>query len=354
MWYSSSDAVAELFQAFARKAKDAGSNPARISMTPQQCIQTHLEALADVPHIRATGDIVHDIYTALMSKKFRKYSSTGTQKENIRAAIQEHIKDQTPIRIAFPFGAYKLWRFAESPEPDWAELFTLMYFARWVAPVCALYQPGVHIEFISDAVIVERMNNIPKADTDAYDKKLNELFAFIKKYVSDNLTFSLFQIGDLYTPQEFEVDLAARMQEITDQNNGGYRRVPDEEIASIELNVRPAVGQTDDPQRREKVDLLHYGYYAVTKRRPYIRNPKNIIAFTFPLPTYPTCIAVGTTKRSVAKFWAGVGALKKEGDSYGEVVLSPEQEKRAQYNWQDVSIPNLQGKNFNRIRVLEP
>jgi hypothetical protein len=286
-----------------------------------------------------------------MSKKFRKYSSTQEQKNNIKHSIQQHVAEATPIRLVWPFGAYKLWRFEEAPEPDWAELFTLIHFARWLAPVCALYAPGVQVEFISDAVVVERMNNIPKADTDAYDKKLNELFACIKKFTPSNLAFSLFQIGSMYSAEEFDADLAARMQEIMDQNNGEYRILDDEDRASIELNVKLAPGQADNPLWREKVDVIHYGYYAVTKRRPYIRNSKNIVVFAFPLPSYPTCIAVGTTKRSVAKFWAGVGALQKEGDSYGELVLSPEQEKHAQYEWVGISIPDLEGKNFKKIRI---
>jgi hypothetical protein len=119
----------------------------------------------------------------------------------------------------------------------------------------------------------------------------------------------------------------------------------------IELNVRLLPGQSDDPLWREKVDVLHNAYYAVKKRRPFNRAPEKIAAFVTPLPNY-NCIAVGTTKTSIAKFWAGVGALHRRGDSYIETVLSPNQLEHAACSWEPMRIAGLTGKNFNRVRIL--
>ena len=117
-----------------------------------------------------------------MSKKFRKYSNTEEQKVGIKKAIALNVEKQTPIKFGFPFGAYKLWRFEESPEVDWAELFTLMYYMRWLKPIAEMYTPGVHFEFLSDGVVIERMNNISRAEMDAYARTLSDLFTFLKTY----------------------------------------------------------------------------------------------------------------------------------------------------------------------------
>lgn len=67
---------------------------------------------------------------------------------------------------------------------------------------------------------------------------------------------------------------------------------------------------------------------------------------------YSGWVAVGSTKRSYAKFWAAVGVLEKAGDSFNELVLTPRQLEAAKFGWEDVQIEALKGKNFSKIRVL--
>lgn len=64
------------------------------------------------------------------------------------------------------------------------------------------------------------------------------------------------------------------------------------------------------------------------------------------------CIPVGTTKTSVAKFWPGVGVLKKKDDEFIEYVLSPSQLEKSEFIFEDISIEGLVGKNFNKIRII--
>ena len=63
-------------------------------------------------------------------------------------------------------------------------------------------------------------------------------------------------------------------------------------------------------------------------------------------------IGVGTTKKAVMKFWIGTGVLRRDGDDYDQDILSPTQLENANFEWRDISLENLDGKNFNRIRVL--
>jgi len=56
----------------------------------------------------------------------------------------------------------------ESPEVDWAEVFSLIYYTKWVKQILAIYKPGVWFDFYSDDVILEIMDNVPKEDTERY------------------------------------------------------------------------------------------------------------------------------------------------------------------------------------------
>ena len=98
--------------------------------------------------------------------------------------------------------------------------------------------------------------------------------------------------------------------------------------------------------------MVHYAYYAVKKWDGYLLQPQKIMVFPTQLRNY-NCIAPGTTKTSIAKFWAGVGALKRLGGGYIETVLSPSQVEAVETKWELMSIKGLQGKNFKKLRIIE-
>jgi hypothetical protein len=66
----------------------------------------------------------------------------------------------------------------------------------------------------------------------------------------------------------------------------------------------------------------------------------------------PNVIPIGTTKTSIVRFWVGVGALKRRGDSFIETILSPSQIEKTKAEWTPVEIKGLNGKNFKKIRVI--
>lgn len=345
MWWPSG-------KAFVRKTNIVGSIPTHISMKPEDYILnklSHLKSETTSKKVESLSDqeLEEFIFKSLMSKKFRKFAVNVDYIPKIKWAIKNSVENKLPIKLAFPFGAYKLWRLEESPEVDWAELFTLMYFTKWVKGISEIYKPGIWIDFVSDAVIVERMNNIPKSDTDTYDKSFNRLLSFLEKYLSDNIKITLTQVGSFYTEEEFNKDLEDKISAMK-KEWGGLPKLNEKTTAMVELNVKLKPDQDKDPLWREKVELLHQAYYAVSKRRPYSRAPEKILIFCTKVSN---CISVGTTKTSIAKFWAGSGALKKTKDSYQEYVLSPSQSK-TQNNFEPIKIEGLSGKNFNKIRII--
>lgn len=319
-------------------------------MTPKEFIEYRLNELKKEDKTVPIVELPDFIFKTIMSKKFRKFSVIPEYQEHIKKVISESIKDNLPIKFSFPFGGYKLWRFEETPEVDWAELFTLMYYAKWLKPICEAYEPGILFDFSSDDIIVERMNNIPKKDTEQYRKSFTDVVNFLGKYIPTNMKFTFTPISSFYTQEEFEIDLADKIEK-QKQEFGGLPVLDDKKREMVELNVKLNEGQDKDPLWREKVELIHQAYYTVDKRRPYNRASDKILAFPYPLKDGKS-IAMGTTKTSVAKFWVGVGALKKKDDGFIEYVLSPSQVETTKSTFEPISIEDLSGKNFSKLRII--
>lgn len=342
----------------ARKARDVGSIPTRISMTAQEYISSQLDLLKaplpSYPKPKNDREMIDAVLTSLMSKKFRKYSVPAKNQEIIRAAVTKNVKNIEPIKITFPFGGYKLWRLDETPEADWAELFSIMYFVRWLKPVCAMYPRGVIFTFWVDEVVISEMNNIPQADLDAYQKSFDRLLTFMEPWLPSNMKFEVFLERSQYESDEtFEMGLAVEMEKLRQARVANPQPLSAAAQRSIEMNVRLTPEQTEDPLWREKIDLMHNAYYSLQERQSRVRpsyTTENITAFAVFFE--PNVIPIGTTKTSIAKFWVGVGALQKRGDSFIETILSPSQLEKAKAALESVAIEGLYGKNFNSIRVV--
>ena len=100
------------------------------------------------------------IFAKVSSKKFRKWKLPEETVTQIKQAIKINVKNNTPIKFTFPFGGYKLWSMPSAPEVDWAEFFMIAYYHQYLAPIAAVYKPGVHFRFSSDDVIVSQMDII--------------------------------------------------------------------------------------------------------------------------------------------------------------------------------------------------
>lgn len=326
-------------------------------MTAQDYIQTKLEELArptGIDKSSNTDELVEVIFKALMSKKFRKYSANKDLQKNIRNAIKINVEKNAPINITFLHGAYKLWRLEEAPETDWAELFALMYYSNWVKPVCELYKPGVWFDFFVDDYIINRLDNIPMSDVQAYIDSYQSLIDFLKAYQPSNLKMTITTVGSQFSSEEaFDKSLRANLEKLTAETPG-LPELDEAQRAMVELNTKPTDEQLKDPKWREKVFHLHNAYMATKAEPGYHKGrPEKIMAFTQPLPS-GTTISVGTTKDSIMKFWVGVGVLKPKHDSFRQIILSPNQLENIEFISQEVRIPNLHGKNFSKIRIISP
>lgn len=324
-------------------------------MTAQDYIESRLEELRQpvvLPKPHNPEEMTQTIFQLLTSKKFRKYSLTPEYATHIREAIKENVEKDAPINVTFMGGAYKLWRLDESPESDWAELFALMYYSRWVKSVCAIYKPGVWFDFMLDDFIVSKINTATESDVTNYLASRDKLLEFLKPYQPENLHMTNTRISSLFdSVQDYETRLEAAFQQMQNELPGGIPSVDKKTLATVELNTKATPEQQADPQWREKVEMLHMAYMRIKGATGYSTMSTKIRAFTQPFPD-GTCIAVGSTKDSIVKFWVGVGVLRPKGDNYRQLVLSPSQLEQAEFSFTDTHIASLDGKNFFKIRIL--
>jgi hypothetical protein len=323
-------------------------------MTAQEYIISTLQALARPVQMEAIGNtpLEEAIFAKVMSKKFRKLKADAETIRITKKAISLAVKNNQPVTVSFLFGGNKLWRFDEAPEIDWAELFSLTYFVRWMKSIASVYQPGARLDYYSQALNVEIMNNLPLAETENYAKTFLAMLDWVKPYIPEKVTITYRQYADKFQDYaDFVHELEAAKQKTLEANGGKLPELSEKQKAATELNVRLLPGQDQDPLWREKVELIHQSIEGTeTFQRCYLNDASLILA----CPTiYKGWIAVGSTKKSYAKFWAGLGTLEKSGGTFNELVLTPRQLQTAKFNWEDINIEGLKGKNFSKIRILK-
>lgn len=324
-------------------------------MNAQVYIQSALDQLQEPLELeqpQTSDELIEVIFRLLTSKKFRKYSLTEEYAAHIKNSIKENVLSQRPINLTFLGGCYKLWRLDEAPESDWAELFAHIYFTRWVKPICAIYEPGVWFDFFLDDTIVSRINNLSELEVETYRTSRQKVLDFLKPYQPSNLTMTLTSVGSLFNSREaYNESLELNIKKLSSELPDGLPKLTEQQLAATKLNVKATPEQLADPQWREKVELVHAAYMLTKGATGYSTASDKIRVFTQPFPS-GTCIAIGTTKDSIAKFWVGIGALQPRDDSFRQIILSPNQLKLADFSWEPVNLTGLDGKNFSKIRVL--
>ncbi len=285
-----------------------------------------------------------------MSKKFRKMKAGDPCVEITKRVVAKAVKEQTPIMVTECFGGNKLWRFEEAPEIDWAELFSLFYFVDWMKYVAAVHKPGMIFDYFSQDLSVERLDNLSREEMDAYSNTFRQMIRFIEPYLPDGVSITYRRHREMFGDEsDYDKEIQAAMEKMLRDNDGKMPTLDDEMKTRTELNVRPLPGQTDEADWREKVELQHQAIFRTPTLGKYLNFPDMV----WTCPTYyEDSIVTGSTKRSIAKFWAGVGALEKSDNTYQELVLTPKQLEKAEFVWQDVIIDGLSGKNFAKIRVI--
>lgn len=310
-----------------------------------------LDKLLPIDSDDSSCDVVEKIYKYLMSTRFRRKAACDSLKQRIKDAIVYDVERNQPINITFLQGCYKLWRFEESPEADWAELFALMHYTAWVMPILSLYQPGVVFDFYVDDLIMERISNYRRDEILSYQHSFQKVIDFVMSHCPKNLHFKITTVSSQYAD---ESDFWNKLDIAVARWAKPENIVLDESIiAMVDLNYRPIPDEEHGAYWREEIMCIHDAHSAMEERLRYREASGKILAMPQHYNGADSRLFVGSTKDSFSKYWIGVGAIRHKGDSFVTTVLSPRQLSVASFSMQNVSIKGLCGKNLSRIRVVE-
>lgn len=302
------------------------------------------------------------LYRTLTRKPYRKWSIPPEGTYAIREAINNSINQQKPIRLTFFFGGYKLWRFSGSPEVDWAEFFTLCYYAEYLAPVVFAYPPGVQVTFWSaHPSIMRQMSNISETNSQRYYESFQSLLGLLRVGWPNNFLIELRSVSELY-PDAAEYE--AELHGLTSQLEQHYKTLTTErrqkKITTSSLNIQWS-GNDDwsklsEKERQGKIErgpIIHDAYCRLTKLKSALRGLGKIVISTTPLTLPSTSIALGSTKNSITKFWTGTGVLEERPDGFRDRILSPQQlEQVKSMEARTIDVDLIPLKNFSKIMIF--
>lgn len=313
-------------------------------------LYNELKKLSQIESKVSSQNIEYEIFNLLKTRKFRKHRASESLLKHIKEAIAYNVAKSEPINITFLQGCYKLWRLEEAPEADWAELFALIYYGFWVKSILAIYKPGVVFDFYVDDLIMEKISNYRRDEIDSYKKSFQKVIDFVMSYCPNNLYFKIttvssrfFDENDFWNKLEISVEKWKKPENL---------RLDKKIIDMIELNYRPSPNEKLDGLWKEEIMRIHDSHSNLKERLMYREESGKILAMPHHFRGGDKRLFIGSTKDSIIKYWIGVGALRKNGIQFIPTVLSPSQLGKSNFSIQDVKIRGLDGKNFQKIRVL--
>jgi hypothetical protein len=288
----------------------------------------------------------------LTSGKFRKSALNDDAKAQLASAVKLNVSKNEPLKFTYPFGGYKSWRTEGFPDADLAEFFTLSYVSRFAKYIAEVYEPGVIVQFTSDDVIIEKIDNYRKEDLDAYSRTFVEIMDLFKAHLPSNAKLEFRRVvPDLYTPEEYKVDVENAVEEFNSKGDSLANFSPSGFEFNFLLDGKEDFTELSEDERLELFKSLEpysSAYLSIPRRRAFNRGEDKIVIFSAKIPN---AIDIGSTASSKAKFWAGTGVVEIDEGRLVDRILSPKQFEsfKDELGTEEISVG---GRNF-RVRTYK-
>ena len=312
-------------------------------------------------------DLADFIVRKIDRKKFRRKLTDAT-KEKIQQKINDSIKEQKPLHFVIPFGGYKHYWNTSHPEPDWAEFFHFVWMAEYLAPILAAYNPGVIIEYVSEDLILNRMNNYPSEALEAYAKQFKTIVNWFNTKVPKNLELRYFRIGDRYNKDEIikqvEALLPERREAFAKLSQEDQEKELHRSMRSVMWNGdKDLTGLTDQEKRQRIIDsrLIELAYYEIESKPEYLSDylwaDNHIcICFSFGLShdNASEDLTLSSAEGSIVDFWIGRGVLESRENKLNPRIVSNKQYEAFDPKPESirVSLNGIDLKNLQYVEVI--
>jgi len=268
------------------------------------------------------------IYNKLTSSKYRASSLPISLNDTIKQTIHQSVLHGRPIHISIPFGGYKKHQLPTYPNPDWSEVFNIIYLRDYLLPIANAYPNGVVLEYFSDEVFVSRMNNIPQKDLDSYSNQFQMIVAWINQYTNANLQIKFSrirdQIGQVEILQRFDKEIERLKQEWDTLSK-------EEQSKRIHKSERNYCADLTGLPENERFNILwestlvHDAFIFGEWRDgvPWAFDDYMIpVGFRY---TGDWGIHLKSSPRSTVQFWVGIGILHRQDDLLLPTILTHKQ-----------------------------
>ena len=228
-------------------------------------------------------------------------------------------------------------------------------------------EPGVFLEYISEDLILPRMNNYPPDSLEQYAIAFKKLLDRYSKNLPKNLKIDYFRVGDKHDKDkiiaEVEKLLPERRNNFEKLSVEGKERELKRSHRSIYWQGREDLSKLDEKARLERTiesRLIELAYYSVESRPEFIGDyfygdDHICICFSFGLShdNSDNDLTLGSTHSSVVDYWIGRGILEKHGERFIPRIVSKEQYESLKGNLTTYPSNLIDMKNFQAIEVYD-
>lgn len=311
-------------------------------------------------------DKIEYIFRKLDRKKFRRKQMGEEAKKNLRNKIKISLDEGKPIHLVIPFGGYKHYWNPSHPEPDWAELFHFRYVTDYVLPVLALYEPGVFIEYISEDLILPRMNNYPDETIETYISKFREILTWYKQFVPKNLNLDFFRVSERCDKDK----IIKEVEDLLPERRIAFDKLSDVEkeqqlhrsYRSLYWNGKKDLTKLTEEEKQNRIiesRLIELAYYDTESKPEYLgnylgENDHICICFSFgkSIDNAFDDLTLGSSYGSIVDYWIGRGLLENPDKPHPRIISAKQYEQvKDKSEIINVNI-GLKGKNYSTVEVI--
>jgi len=317
------------------------------------------------------GERVAFILKQLLRKPFRRRVSIDTRLRMARK-IASCVQLDRPIVFTIPFGGYKHFWNPSHPRPDWAEHFHVRMMIDYVSPVLAAHSAGVSIEYISEDLIVPRMNNYPLEATEEYARCFRELLDWYGHLLPGNLRLEFWRLQERYDGAAIESAVEATIPSATAAFGLLPPHLQEHELIRSKRSVYwrgpQELGRLRPSERHRRIieaRLFEKSFAEIAFGPEFVGGYYNdddriMLCFSWGLSTdnFRGFLALQTCPGSGVDFWIGRGVLVRAGDRLRHSIVSRRQYESMRPFVSSVDLREIRdrppGQNFENMDVVTP
>ncbi|MGE5473915.1 MAG: hypothetical protein ACM3UU_06805 [Ignavibacteriales bacterium] len=304
----------------------------------------------------------------LLSKKYRKYGISEIVKESIIEKVTNIVSDNKPFKFIICFGGYKHWWTESYPNVDWAEMFNFRFLVDYILPIANAYKPGVIIEYESEEVVLERLNNIPQEDLDSYSNSFVKALEYYNKYLPQNVKLKFIKARELYDSNLLFREIEQKLDKFKQIFEGYDEEDKKRRLKKAQTNInwngkvdltKLSQSQKDNFIKESRIFNEAFLEADYELRTDYFEDKYSIpILLSFGLgPGGEYWLHIGSCSSSIVDFWAGMGIIeiREENKIIPRIISRTQYEKikdkliKVPVNNSDIANLN---ENFKYIYIL--